>query len=643
MKKVFFAGFLLIALSLSFGVELKSPDGKINVTFDVKDFEGNQNCLIYKISYKNKPIIIDSRLGFNLLQQPGLLNNFEVFDVVTSKQDTVWNTVYGEREKVRDNFREMVVNLKETNKPFRQLNLIFRAYDEGIAFCYEIPKQVGLDKITISKEITEFRFSKNHTTWTTYRAQDPYEKVNLTDVKNGCERPLTIQMESGLFISLAEARLVDYARMKFDPLKDHPFSLVSSLSSQVKANLPLKTPWRVVMIADSPAELLQNKNIILNLNDACQIKDPSWIKPGKVLREVSYTTEGGLACVDFAAKHNIEYIEYDAGWYGAEKEDSSDATTITVDPVRSAGNIDLFKVIKYAKERGVEMLVYVNRVALEKQLDEILPLYQQWGIKGVKYGFVQVGSQKWTTWLHEAVRKAAQYQLMVDVHDEYRPTGYSRTYPNFMTQEGIRGDEESTNAEINLITLFTRMLAGAGDNTVCYFDPRVDRVWSHAYQLAKSVIFYSPLQFIYWYDRPKESPLKGGAGGKAPVIEEVPELEFFDNLPTVWDDTKVLNGEIGEYATITRRSGKNWFVATMNANEERTIKIVLSFLNPGQKFAAHIYSDDPKVNTSTKVRIEHFLVDSTTTIIADLGKQNGQAIRIVPANKKDLIQFKFYQ
>jgi alpha-glucosidase len=643
MYNKFIIGFVLFAFSLSFGVELKSPNGEIIASFNVKKFEGNKKNLVYNISYKNKPIIIDSHLGFEVSEQPELRNNFEIVDVIRSKQDKIWSPVYGERSKVRDKYTEMIVQLKETKTPHRQMNLIFRAYDEGIAFYYEIPAQVGMQNITISKEITEFRFSKNHTTWTTYRAQDPYEKVNLAAVKNGCERPLTVQMDGGPFISLAEARLVDYARMKFDPLKDHPYSLVSSLSSQVKARLPLKTPWRVVMIADSPMELLQNNDIILNLNDPCQIKDPSWIKPGKVLREVSYTTEGGLACVDFAAKHNIEYVEYDAGWYGAESEDSSDATTITVDPVRSTGNIDLFKVIKYAKERGVEMLLYVNRVALEKQLDEILPLYQQWGIKGVKYGFVQVGSQKWTTWLHEAVRKAAKYQLMVDVHDEYRPTGYSRTYPNFMTQEGIRGDEESTTAEINLITLFTRMLAGAGDNTVCYFDPRVDRVWSHAYQLAKSVVFYSPLQFMYWYDRPKESPLKGGAGGKAPVIEEVPELEFFDNLPTVWDDTKVLNGEIGEYATLARRSGKIWFIGTMNANEKRTLNVPLSFLESGQKYVAHIYSDNPKVDAATKVSIKRFIVNSTTIITSKLNKQNGQAVRIVPANKKDLIQYKFYQ
>ena len=171
-------------------------------------------------------------------------------------------------------------------------------------------------------------------------------------------------------------------------------------------------------------------------------------------------------------------------------------------PNAPEGPLDLQEVIRYGAERGIGVILYVNHKALEKQLDELLPLYQKWGVKGIKFGFVNVGTQKWTSWMHEAIRKAAAHHLMVDVHDEYRPTGWSRTYPNFMTQEGIRGDEERQPNTMSLTTLFTRMLAGAADNTICYYDQRVDVQATHAYQLAKAVCFYSPWQFLYWYDRP---------------------------------------------------------------------------------------------------------------------------------------------
>ena len=229
---------------------------------------------------------------------------------------------------------------------------------------------------------------------------------------------------------------------------------------------------------------------------------------------------------------------------------------MNVDPKRSPGPLDLHEVIRYAGERGIGIILYVNRRALERQLDEILPLYRQWGVKGVKYGFVHVGSQTWTRWLHEAVRKAAEHRLMVDIHDEYRPTGYSRTYPNLMTQEGIAGDETSPVNQLTLTILFTRMLAGAADNTICYYDQRVDRNASHAYQLAKAVCLYSPWQFLYWYDRPPAAPQdKGGAGNARTALGDEPELEFFDHMPTVWDDTRVLQGQIGQYAVIARRRG----------------------------------------------------------------------------------------
>lgn len=615
--------------------EVRSPNGQVGIAFEVKDFEGAKACPVYSVSYKGEIVVAESRLGLEL-EDGRLGDGMEQTVLSTGRHDTEWKPVYGERSTIRDCYNEVEIQLKEIEAPHRVLNLTFRAYDKGAAFCYTIPKQQGLDRVTIAKEATEFRFLADHTAWAVYSAQGKYEKVVLSQVKRGCERPLTIQVTDEVYLAVAEARLVDYARMKLAPLPNRAHCLVSDLSSPVKAALPLMTPWRVLMVADSPGQLLENNDIILNLNAPCAIGDTSWIKPGNVIREVTLTTTGGKACVDFAVEHNLQYVEYDAGWYGLEYSDESDATTVTVDPKRSKGPLDLPEVIRYAAERGIGIIVYVNRRALEKQLDEILPLYRRWGIKGVKYGFVNVGSQKWTSWLHEAIRKAAEHQLMVDVHDEYRPTGYARTYPNFMTQEGIAGDETSPANSLTLTILFTRMLAGAADNTICYYNERVARNASHAYQLAKAVCFYSPWQFVYWYDRPAASPKKtGGAGGSETGIGIEPEIEFFDHCPTVWDETKVIHGRIGEYAVIARRSGQEWFVGYMNSGQPRTVDVPLDFLDPGKQYVAHIYFDDPSVPTRTHVRIDRVTVDRDTILKMTASAQGGQAVRIVPAETGD--------
>jgi len=609
-------------------VELRSPDGNLAVTFEI----GEGGRAQYRLAWRGQPVLADSQLGLELDGSPAMSEGFSIVNTVASRHDETWKPVYGERSAVRDCYNQVAIDLEDKNAPPRRMRLTFRAYDAGMAFCYTIPKQPGMAEVRIAREQSEFRFPGDHRAYAVYSAQGRYSVVPLSQVKPGCERPLVLQAGAETFVAVGEARLVDYARMKLAPWKGRTHSLVSDLSGPVKAALPLVTPWRFVMVTSSPGKLLEQNDLLLNLNDPCAIDDTSWIKPGKVIREVTLTTAGGKACVDFAVARNLQYVEFDAGWYGHEYSDDSDATTVTVDPKRSPGPLDLKEVIRYADERGIGILLYVNRRALERQLDTILPLYREWGVKGVKYGFVNVGSQEWTRWLHEAVRKAAQNRLMVDIHDEYRPTGYSRTYPNLMTQEGIAGDETSPTNDQTLTILFTRMLAGAADNTICYYDGRVDRNASHAYQLAKAVCLYSPWQFLYWYDRPGAAPSKtGGAGNSQGAIGGEPELEFFDRVPTVWDDTKVLHGRIGQYAVIARRSGAAWFIGCMNSGEARTLEIPLSFLDSDKKYQAHIYSDDPTIATRTRVRIDRRGVDAATVLKAALSAQGGQAIRIVPA------------
>ena len=368
---------------------------------------------------------------------------------------------------------------------------------------------------------------------------------------------------------------------------------------------------RLFRLSALPGKLVENNYFILNLNEPNQIANTSWIKPGQVIREVTLTTAGSMACIDFAAENNIAYVLFDAGWYGAEEDVKSDATTVTVDPARSKGPLDLPKVIEYANSKGVGILVYVNKKALHQQLDEILPLYKKWGIKGVKYGFVNVGDQYATAWLHQAVRKAAKYELIVDIHDEYRPTGYSRTYPNLLTQEGIRGDEESPSLDQAIYTLYNRMICGAADYTNCYFAERVtEKMGGRAAQLAKLVAIYSPWQFVYWYDRPEKSPRRaGGAGSAESVIKTDAATRFYNSIPTVWGETRFLDGEMGKYVVVARRSGSDWYVSMLNAGDKKQISLPLDFLKNRKGYTATLYyqaSEEKKdVVDTKKIRLEN--------------------------------------
>ncbi len=618
--------------------DLESPDGKLSAEILVTEDGDVTDLLTYSVSWQGRSIVTPSHLGLDVVGAAHT-TGIQTERTQTKTNNDTWTPVYGERSTIRDHYNELTLDLKTRGDSPLNVSVTFRAYNEGLAFRYKIAGQTDRDQITIKRELSEFRFPSDHKTWVAYNAQGQYKEARLSTVGSGCERPMTIQADQDLFIAIGEAGLVDYARMKFSPLKTadatKPSStsnastagLVSDLDGMVRMDLPSSTPWRFVMVANRPGELIENNFLLLNLNEPCAIANTSWIKPGTVLREMSLTTQGGIAAVDFAVEHNMQYVHFDAGWYGNEYDDASDATTITVDPKRSAGPLALHDIIAYARERGIGVIVYVNRRALERQLDDILPLYKSWGIAGVKYGFVKVGSQRWTSWLHDAIRKAADHELMVDVHDEYRPTGYERTYPNLMTTEGIQGDETSPSNVDTLTLLFSRSVCGPADNTICYFASRVDQNATHAYQLAKAVCIYSPWQYLYWYDLPKpadktEVPYE--------TIGNEPELEFFDAVPTAWDETRVIEGEIGRYVVIARRKNDHWFIGAMNSGSERTIALPLDFLSADQPYTAHRYLDDPTVDTRTKVRIIKSPVNHSSEIELTLSAQGGEAIRIVP-------------
>ncbi len=403
--------------------------------------------------------------------------------------------------------------------------------------------------------------------------------------------------------------MVDYVRGKFALAKCKPSTLVLSMYDCADVITPYDSPWRVVMAAKSPVDLLNNNDIILNLNDECQIADASWIKPGKVFR-TGLTQAEVMAGVDFAAQRGYQYVHMDAGWYGREMLVASDATSVD-----ESKDLDMKALCDYAGSKGIGVFVYVNQRALISQLDAILPLYKEWGIKGIKFVFVQIGNQRWSTWLHEAIAKCAEYEIMIDIHDEYRPTGFSRTYPNLMTQEGIRGNEEMPDATHNTTLPYTRMIAGAGDYTFAYYASRVKN--THAHQLALPVIYYSPLQFMHWYDTPSK-------------YSNEPEMAFWSAVPTVWDDSRALEGEIGEYIIQARRSGDEWFVGAITNVEARKVTIDTSkFLTKGN-YRVLIYEDDAKLKTKSKVKSSEKRISAGDKLSFKLLSSGGVSLHFIP-------------
>lgn len=615
------------SLNAASALEVKSPDGKVVVTFALKDVGTARACPFYRVAYQGRPVLADSRLGLEL--EGGALNEgLSVVRQAFSQEDATWRPVCAERETIRDHYNQLVIDLRQVQAPHRVLQLTFRAYDEGAAFCYTLPAQEGLKDFTIAVENTRFCFTGDHTTWAVYSAQGNYTggEMPLSKVKPGVERPLTVRIADDLYASITEAKVVDYARMKLRPAKDQPHTMEAFLDAErskygkVVGTAPFSSPWRVVMVAQSPGRLLEQNYLVLNLNDPCAMAVTSWIKPGKVIRETTLTTVGGKECVDFCLRQGLQYIEFDAGWYGNQYDRNADARDVHLEPKRDPNSLNLHEVIRYANAKGIGVILYVNQLAMERQLDEILPLYEKWGVRGVKYGFVNVGSQHWTRWLHEAIRKAAAHHLMVDIHDEFRSTGYQRTYPNLMTVEGIGGNEEFPTPVHNATLPFTRFLTGPADYTFCWYSPRLKP--THAHQLAISTIFFSPWQFLYWYDRPS-------------LYQGEKALDYWKHLPTVWDETRVVQGAIARCVSVARRKGAQWYVGTIHAAGRGTVDIALSFLDRGRPYTATIYSDQNPDNPDSKdVKIETRTVDSTTVLQADMPANGGHAVRIVPGGER---------
>lgn len=615
---------LTCGLAHAAGLEerLASPDGNIVLTVQQKTDNAGKRALYYSVRHGADIVIRESLLELRLdnhLSESAMalpvdrrarwFENLNVTSVRRASHDSSWKPVTGEAAQIRDHYQAMTVELVKDDNPVYKLALEARAYNEGVAFRFTFPENEKGSYYRVIGEDTEFALPAGTRAWFHGWAQARYQLLPLRDWPDESERPLTLELPNGLHVALLEAQMVDYARTKFKLSATKPDTLITSMHGAADLISPFATPWRGIMIARTPDQLAQNNHFILNLNPPSRIADSSWIKPGKIMRVMTQTTAAAKANIDFAARHQLQYILFDWKWYGPAFSFDSDASKVAIP------DFDLPAIIAYAKQRGIGVWLYVNQQALLTQSDTLFQTYRDWGVKGVKFGFVQVGSHRWTTWVEKAIQQAAAAGIMVNIHDDWRPTGEQRTWPNLMTSEGIHGNEEMPDATHNTVLPFTRFLAGAADYTICYYDPRIKT--THAHQLALAVVYYSPLQTLYWYDKPEMS-------------QDEPELAFWDRIPTVWDETRVLDGAPGRNATLARRSGNEWYIGAITNNQARTVRLKLDFLAPGQRYEATIYADDAGAPTRTKVGIRQQKVDARTILTLTMPASGGQALWLRP-------------
>ena len=638
---------------------ITSPEGLVTVVFDLNGGEPR-----YRVLFRDRDVVVPSRLGFRFRGAEPMVDGFEIVDTEERSFDSIWHPVWGQASSIRDAGRELTVRLRERAAPGREMHLIFRAYDDGAAFRYVLPGEPGASGIEIESEETEFRFGGNHTVWWTPADYDSYEHLyreTLLSSVPGANTPVTMRTDGGIYLSIHEANLTDYAGMTLVPVAGERFMLRSRLvpwpdGVAVKGKTPLTSPWRTIQIGERPGDLVES-HLIQNLNEPCALEDTSWIRPSKYIgiwwslhigKETWHegprhgaTTENAKAHIDFAAEHGIPALlieGWNTGWDRWGQEGAFDLVTPYPD-------FDIEEVTRYGRERGVAIIGHHETGGdvpmYERQLDQAFWLYERVGIRGVKTGYAggifPRGQHHHGQWMvrhyRGIVEEAARRHIVLDVHEPIKPTGISRTYPNMMTREGVRGMEynawsEGNPPEHTTILPFTRMLAGPLDYTPGIFDITFDRYkpdnrahTTLAKQLALYVVLWSPLQMA------------------ADLIENYeghPAFEFIERVPCDWDETRVLDAAIGDYVVIARRSGREWYLGAVTDEDARALWAPLGFLEPGTTYVARIFADaadaDWEVNP-TPVEISSALVDVRTVVALSLARGGGAALAIAPATE----------
>jgi alpha-glucosidase len=686
-----FAALLIVltvtAVAAQDTISVASPDGRNKVGVAVNDGK-----LYYILSRDGSPLLRPSMLGFEFKGAPTLRDGLRIVGTRRATHDETWTQPWGEVSHVRDHHNELRISVAETAAPGRKFDFVVRAFNDGIGFRYEFPAQPALGDFVISDELTQFNLADDAKSWWIPSNRPRLDRSEMlyssspVSLIDSVQTPLTMQTRPGTFMVIHEANLVDYARMNIAGPRMESRLLRVALApwqngDKVRGHTPFVTPWRTIQIADRAADLSPSV-LGLNLNPPNVLPDVSWIKPMKFigiwwgmhiggtppgqfgdfedsLRYMSWhsgprhgaTTANTKRYIDFAAANGIGGVlveGWNTGWDG-DWIKNANAFSFT----RAYPDYNLPEVARYAQSKGVKLIVHNETsggiVNYERQLEAAFALYHSLGLDAIKSGYVtdttpegnSHHSQFMVRHYRKVIETAAKYHIMMDVHEPIHDTGERRTYPNWMSREGARGQEynawggEGGNPpehETNLY--FTRMLAGPMDFTPGIFDLLIERGTgrprrpeeSHprttlAKQLALYVVLYSPLQMAA--DLPEN-------------YVNQPAFQFIRDVAVDWDTTKTIDGRIGDYVIVARkaRNSPEWFLGAITDEEARTFDVPLSFLTKGQKYVAEIYADGPGANWATNplpIAISKRNVDSNTHLSVALAPGGGQAIRIRPA------------
>ncbi|WLW53529.1 glycoside hydrolase family 97 protein [Streptomyces sp. YU58] len=586
-------------------------------------------------AHRNGRTVIDtSALGLRLADGTVLGTDVTLTSTHRGTIHRTWKPVYGRNARVTDHYQEHRWNLRDNATGIR-FGVRIRAYRTGVALRYVLLDKGTPTTVAIADELTTFTFPADTTVYSA-RDENAYELVaphaipvtgtSTTDNGPLTDLPLTATLADertgGLIACVCESSRVNFPRLMLSSVEGQPNTLSAFLmehtargtgpvETTTTVTTPFATPWRAVVIGSTHAELVDNAELILNLAPENVLDDTSWIKPGKVFR-CELTTAAGLAGVDFAVARGLQYIEYDAGWYGPE--------FTTVDATSPIAAIDMPSVISYAASKGIGVFLYVNRLALT-DADALFALYKSWGAAGIKLGFINDGTRSMTDRIIEWAATAAHHRLLIDMHDDVRPFGFERTYPNYISLEGVRGNEQFPTATHNVTLPFARNIGGPMDYTICYGQSR-DKT-TNAHQMAMAAVYYQPLNFLFWYDKPS----------KYANTANWPGLPWFNDVPVSWDESRTLAGAIGEYVAVARRSGDTWYLGAMTNETARTLSLPLSFLDDGTPYTATVYADGEPGSSPfrTPVVVSTATVTSDTVLDVVMAGAGGQAVVLTPS------------
>jgi alpha-glucosidase len=641
----------LVACKSGERYEEKSPDTKIVASLGV-----DRGQIYYEVTREGVSVVNKSLLGFKFKEAPDLASGFVLKEVVHSSFNNTWQPIWGEELEVNEIYNEMKIRVEEKGGLQRYFFITFRLFNDGFGFRYEFPEQKNLADFVIMDELTEFALPSNHTAWSISYDIEAYEglyrqtAVNELDTVN---TPLTMKTSEGLYLSIHEANLTNYAAMNLYPAARNKLKVYLtpwSTGEKVFMKAPGNTPWRTMIIVDSAGDLMLSR-LMLNLNEPCRLEDTSWIKPGRYIgiwwgmhmKKYSWhegpihgaTTANAKRYIDFAAKHGFSGVlveGWNKGW-----DDWQNFSFTEPYP-----DFNLKEVTEYGAQRGVRLIGHHetggNVDNYEAQLDSAFEIYQKYGVNIVKTGYVGTllnGKEKHSGQFavrhyRNVFEKAAKYHIMIDNHEPVMPTGLQRTFPNFMTQEGVRGQEWNAWAKDGgnppnhtTIIPFTRGLAGPMDFTPGIFNfdntamPGTRVQTTLAKQLALFVVLYSPLQM---------------AADMIENYEKNPEpFEFITSCPVNWAKTLVPEAEIGQYVTVARkdRNSDNWFVGSITNESEREMKLPLHFLDEKATYEAKIFRDGKEASYLTNpysIAIEATQVTADSVLMIHQAKGGGTAI-----------------